>query len=120
MWRNAWQIAVLAVAMSGVAGCDRGGGSRWEVSVENKSEIPCSCFVTLGGDGSSKANADAIPKGKPVTLIAGSTDTVVQTVRVVRGTDEQLLTPNTPLPVGKRYLIVVGADGKVQASAADR
>ena len=112
MLRSLWPLAfVLVTGLSFVPGCDRGVRPQWEVTVENRGDVPCSFAITLGDGG--KANVDGIPKGKPVTLIAGSTDTVVRTIKVVRGADEQALTPNAVLPIGKRCSIVVGADGKV-------
>jgi hypothetical protein len=118
--RSLWLLPFLsAIGMSGLPGCDR-SGPAWEVTVENKTDVPCSFFITLGPDGGTKAHVDGITKGKPATLIAGSTDTVVQTVKVVRAADEQALTPNTALPVGKRYSIVLAADGKVEASVVSK
>ena len=60
-----------------------------------------------------------VTKGKVLTLIVGDNNTVVQTVKVVRGDDEQDLAPKTLLAVGKQYAIVVGDDGKVAAAIKD-
>jgi hypothetical protein len=101
-----------------VSGCS--GQREWEVTVENKSEVPCSFFVTMRADGSSKANVDDVAKGKTITLIGGSGETIIKTVKVVRGKDEQVLTPDTKLVDGKRYAIVVDADGKVATSVLEK
>jgi len=112
-------FAVAASLAVVLPGC--GGGQReWEVTVENQGKVPCSFFVTLGADGSSKANVDDVAKGKPVVLIAGSGDTIVHTIKVVCGTDEQVLTPDAKLLSGKRYAIVVNPDGKVATSVLDK
>jgi hypothetical protein len=121
MLRSLWLLACVSViGLVAVAGCKPAAPPQWEIAVENKSDVPCSFFVTLRTDGSSKANADGITKGQPVTLIGGSGDTVINTIKVVRGTDETALTPNAALPAGKRYLIVVEADGKVETSLVNR
>ncbi len=115
------RLGSLAVAISlsmPVLGC--GGPRGWEVTVENEGDVPCSFLVTLGADGGSKANVDGVARGKAVTLIAGSGETVVHTVKVVRGKEEQVLTPGASLTGGKRYAIVVDAGGKVATSVSDK
>ena len=92
---------------------------QWQVTVENKSDVACSVFIALGADGSSKVSVADVTNGKVVTLIVGDNNTVVQTVKVVRGDDEQDLAPKAPLAVGKQYAIVVGDDGKVAAAIKD-
>jgi hypothetical protein len=112
---------LLAMALSAAPGCDRPGQTYWEVAAENKNDTACSFSVTLGPDGGSKANVNGITSGKPVTLITGPGDTVVNTIKVVRGADDEtVLTPNATLQAGKRYLIVVAADGKVETSIVSR
>jgi hypothetical protein len=112
-------FAVSAVFLVALPGCSR-SPRQWEITVENRSDRPCSFFVTLGAGGNSGAKVEDVAKGKALTLIVGDTRTVVQTVRVVCGKDEQSLTPNVELPVAKRYVIVVGAGGKVETSVLDR
>lgn len=120
MLRSVSQMLAISTLLAlALPGC--GSGLRqWEVTAENKSDQPCSFFVTLGADGSSNANVEDVAKGKAVSLIAGDSKTVVQSVKVVRGKDEQTLTPNAELSVGKRYAVVVSADGKVETSVSDR
>jgi hypothetical protein len=100
-------------------GCSS-GQQQWEVSAENKSDAPCSFFVTLGPNGGSTANVENVKKGEVIPLIAGNLDTVVQTVKVVRGTEEQSLTPKINLPTGRRYAIVLDAQGKLSGSMMER
>jgi hypothetical protein len=107
--------AAVFVAMPGCS-----SQPEWEVTVENKGDVPCSFFVTMRADGSSKANVDDVAKGKVITLIGGIGETIVHTIKVVRGKDEQLLTPDAKLVNGKRYAIVVDADGKVATSVVDK
>lgn len=111
-------IAVSVPLFLIVPGCS--GQREWEVTVENKGDVPCSFFVTMRADGSGKANVDDVAKGKAVKLIGGSGETIIKTVKVVRGKDEQVLTPDTKLVDGKRYAIVVDADGKVATSVVDK
>lgn len=112
-------LALFTPVLLVVQGCSS-NPRQWEVTVENKSDVPCSCFVTLGEDGNSKAKVEDVAKGKAVSLIAGDSPTVVQSIKVVRGKDEQTLAPKAELPVGKRYAIVVTADGKVETSVSDK
>lgn len=120
MPRSTCRMLLCTAALLFISGCSS-GQKQWEITVENKSDVPCSVFVTMaGGGGSSNAKVEDVPKGKPVSIIVGYSKTTVQSVRVVRGKDEQTLTPNVELPVGKRYAIVVEADGKVATSTTDR
>ena len=41
---------------------------------------------------------DDLAKGKTITLVGGKGETVVHTVKVVRGKDEQVLIPKAKLP----------------------
>jgi hypothetical protein len=106
----------LALALPGCGSSPR----QWEVTVENQSDGPCSFFVILGADGNSHAQVEGVAPGESVSLIVGDGKTWVQSVKVVRGTDEQMLAPKAELPVGKRYAIVVNADGKLETSISDR
>lgn len=120
MSRRLTSLSVLTAAILFVAvpGCS--DQREWEVTVENKSAVPCSFAVTLGADGDSKANVDAVTKGDVIKLIGGSGETVVHTVMVVRDRDEQFLTPDAKLVGGKRYAIVVEPDGKLATSIANK
>ena len=100
-------------------GCGN-GRHPWEITLENRSDVPCSVFVTLGADGNSNAKVENFEKGKTIILISGNSSTIVQSIKVVRGKDEQTLTPKARLEVFKRYAIVVGADGKVETSISDK
>lgn len=111
-------MVVTAFLVVALAGCT--GKREWEITVENKGDVPASIHVTMRANGSSNAKIEDLTKGKTVTLIAESGETVVHTIKVVRGKDEQNLTPNVKLPAGKRYAIVVGSDGKVETSVSDR
>jgi hypothetical protein len=111
-------IVITACLLVALPGCS--GKREWEITVENKGDVPASVFVKMRADGSSNAKIDDLTKGKIVTLIAENGETIVHTVKVVRGKDEQTLKPNAKLPAGKRYAIVVGADGKVETSISDQ
>lgn len=113
-------LVLLTTTLLFLSGCSS-SQRQWEITVENKSDVPCSFFVTMTvPGGSSNAKVEDVAKGKQTTLIVGDAKTTVQSVRVVRGKDEETLTPNVELPVGKKYAIVVNADGKVETSTTDR
>ncbi len=116
--RVGFSFAVTFSLFLVVPGCT--GQREWEVTVENKGDVPCSFFVTMRADGSSKANVADVGKGKALKLIGGGGETVIKTVKVIRGKDEQVLTPDAKLVDGKRYAIVVDADGKVVTSVLDK
>ena len=48
------------------------------------------------------------------------TPTTIETVKVVRGKDEQKLQPNALVEPGRRFRIVVDADGKATTSLGAR
>ncbi len=122
MLRSQYLLPAVCAAMLLLAFAGCGSSQRqWEITVENKADAPCSFFIELGTDGnSSSVKVENVAKGKPITLIVGSSKTIVQSVRVVRDKGEETLKPKVELPVGKRYAISVGADGKVTASIVDR
>jgi hypothetical protein len=104
----------VALVLVAAAGC--GGKLQCEVTVENKSDTPCSFFVTLGEKSNIDVKVEDIGKGDEATLLVADSDTVVQSVRVMQGDKEQTLEPKEALPVGKRCAIVVDEDGKVDIS----
>lgn len=126
MLRSVGLMVVVFATGLALAGC--GGPLQWEVTAENQSDGPCSFFVTLGSDGNghanveseSHANVENVGQGETLALISGNTNTVVKSVKVMRGDEEQSLTPNTELPIGKRFAIVVRPDGRVETSVSDR
>ena len=65
-------------------------------------------------------HAADVAQCKATSLIVGPGETMVLTVKVVRGEEEEALTPNTKLIPGKRFAIVVEEDGKVTTSVEDR
>jgi hypothetical protein len=111
-------FGVVGLLIAGLAGC--GGEREWEVTVENRGDIPCSFVVMLRPDGSSSAAVDAVAGGKTVRLIAGTGDTIVHSVKVVRGKAEQVLPLKASLPAGKAFRIVVGFDGKAETSVVEK
>ena len=121
MLRSHCQLPTVCIAMFlALAGCGS-GRHQWEITVENKADAPCSFFIELGTDGnSSSVKVENVAKGKPSTLIVGSSKSIVQSVRVVRDKGEETLSLKIELPVGKRFAVSVGADGKATAFISDR
>jgi hypothetical protein len=76
--------------------------------------------VTLDTDDSPAMKVEGVTKGERFSLVAGISQTVVRTIKVVCGKDEQTLAPNMALPVGNQYAIIVGSDGKLEASVSAR
>lgn len=108
-------VVLLCLLVASLEGCDA-SRRKWEVSVRNDGAVPASFFLTLGG--SSKADVANVAPGPALSLIVGESPSVLQAIRVVRGSDEQTITPNIPLPLGARCLIVVDANGKIDVSLA--
>ena len=111
--------AVCVAMLMAFAGC--GSSQRqWEITVDNRMNAPCSFFITLDADSSGSANVEKVAKGKPISLIVGNSNTIVQSVRVVTDKGEETLSLKIELPVGKRFAVSVGADGKATAFISDR
>src|SRR4051794_22143898 len=91
-------VAFFAVALPGCGG----GKGEWEITVENKGDVPCSVFVTMRPDGSSTAHVDDVGSGRTVTLAGARGETFVHTVKVVRGKEEQVLTLDVKLLADQR------------------
>ncbi len=111
-------LAGCALVAAALPGC--GGSRQWEITAENKSDVPCSVAVVMGPDSNRTAKVSDLTKERAYVLIAGSSTMIVRSVKVVRGKEEQILKPDVELSPGKRYVIVVGEDGKVEASIKDR
>ena len=85
-------------------------------------DIPASAVQGVGShlDRVSRGDIRNPTVQRTLSLIVGPGETMVLTVKVVRGEEEEVLTPNTKLVPGKRYVIVVEEDGKVETSVVDR
>lgn len=118
MLRTALVLLSLAAGIT-LAGCG-GGSQKWELSVENKSDAPCSFSVVFGPEGSAKAAIQDVAKGESHSLIEGDATTRVQSISVTSGKGKVDLTPDIELPVGNRCHIVYGADRKIQITLTDR
>jgi hypothetical protein len=112
-------LVVAAGLLVAQSGC-RSGSQEWEITAENQSAVPCSIAITYGEDGRRNARVDELTKGKAHVLVAEKHPTIIRSVKVIHGKDEWLIKPDAELPLGKRYVIVVAADGKVLASVRDK
>jgi len=110
---------LMALALGGLSGCSE-EKEQWEVTVENRSTVPCTYIVTLGLNGAGSARVDALAAGKQVVLVVGNSDTVVHTIKTIIEKDEEELQPDLRLPVGKRCAIIVSPEGNVEARVEDR
>jgi hypothetical protein len=112
-------VAVAAVLVVTSAACDS-NSRNWEITAENKSALPCSIVIIYGEDSSASARVDALEKGRAHVLVSGSVETPIRSVKVVLRKDEEVLKPDVRLTAGKRYAIVVAADGEVTAAVEDK
>lgn len=111
-------IAVACVVL-GQIGCS-GESRKWELAVENRGETPCTIAINYGEDGSRSARVEHLSKSPPQVLVAEPVETPLRTVTVKVGEDEQTLKPDVKLTNGKRYTIVIAADGKASVVTADK
>lgn len=117
---------VIALAFMFGAGCGRGAVSpEWEIAVENRSDSAVDVAVTHGiktasGQSQGSANVGNLSKGKPASMLVGPGKTVVKTVKVTQNGKAQELTPEAEIEPGKKFLIIVGTDGKVSGSVVKR
>jgi len=103
--------SILLALIAFLAGC-RGNQREWEVAVENKTDVPCSVSVTLGGSGAKGgASVDNVVKDQTFVLVAGPSSTVVETIKVTRAGATETLTPKASLTAGKRYTIIIAPTG---------
>ncbi len=121
MTRLQTTFAVALVCLSALPGCrdQAEAKQQWQIAAENQSVTPCAVSVKLGGENFFAASTDHLEKGKPFILLAAKPKVKVLSVKVVRGKDEQEIEPETDVPVGKRFTILVAADGKVTTSLTD-
>ena len=128
MKRPSSRLLPVVIMLFGLfaAGCGRGKVSHeWEIAINNRSSSAVDVAATYGMQRNgvqSQGNASLgnVASGKVVTLIVGPQPTVVKTVKVTRNGEAQELTPDAEISPGKKYLILVGTDGKVSGSVTDR
>ena len=122
MTRTAGFVAILAAAL---VGCRGKVSHEWEIAIDNRSSSAVNVTATFGMQGNgvqSQGNASLgnVASGKVLTLIVGPQPTVVKTVKVTRKGEAQELTPDAEISPGKKYLILVGTDGKVSGAVSNR
>ncbi len=122
MTRTFSLVAILAAAL---VGCRGKVSQEWEIAIDNRSPSVVDVTATFGITGNgyqSQGNASLgnVASGKVVTLVVGPGSTVVKTVKVTRNGEVQELKPDAEISSGKKYLIVVGADGKPSGSVSGR
>lgn len=117
----------LCVAMLSalLLGCSVPAPNEWLITVDNRSNAAIDVSVTYGmktanGQSQGNANTNNVAPGKSVPLAVGQQTTVIKTVKVTRGGEAQELTPEVELAVGKKYVILVGADGKAGGTESNR
>ncbi len=108
-------LVVVMIGALSLSGC--GNSSQWEITVENTGTSPCSVYVTLGyagggAQGTSKASIKGVGAGKQLSLLVGDSPRTIESIRIIRGDDEELIEPNTKIQRGGRFAIVVPAAGK--------
>lgn len=107
-------------------GCGRSAVSHeWEIAVENRGDVAVDFSITHGVQGPGmdtrgSVSVANVTKGKPVTLLVGPGMTVVRTVKVTRNDVAQELKPEVEIQAGKKYFIVVDADGKASGLVSKR
>ena len=114
-------LALVAV----LAGCGGPVSNEWLITIDNRSNAAIDVSVTYGmktatGQSQGNANTSNVTPGKSVPLCVGQMTTVIKTVKVTRGGEAQELTPEVEIAVGKKYVILVGADGKAGGSLSNR
>lgn len=102
-----------------LAGCNS-RARKWEFTAENMGDVPCTVAVIYGENGSRTARVDGLQKGKAHVLLAAPVEAPIREVKVVLGRDERVYHPDVRLTAGKRYALVVSADGSMTISAVDK
>jgi hypothetical protein len=99
------------------AGCG-GESETWEIVVENRADSPCDIAITYGKDGGRRASVDQVLKGKPHSMVAEPYENPLVSVTVTVGNDVQVPKPDLMLTAGKRYSVIVAADGKATVTVS--
>ena len=107
------------------AGCSGSVSNEWLITIDNRSNAAVDVSVTYGmktanGQSQGNANTSNVAPGKSVPLCVGQMTTVIKTVKVTRDGEAQELAPEVEIAVGKKYVILVGADGKEGGSLSNR
>lgn len=118
-------FCVAMFVLLGLIGCQKAeepkvGERKWEIVAENQSNVPCAVSVDLGGGTFNDARVDELSQGKRWVLLSAIPKVIVRSAKVVRNAQVQEVKPNVEVPIGKRYLILVTADGKLNTSMADQ
>ena len=110
-------LAICALLFVALPGC---GGGQWEITAENRGDAPGKLVVTL--DGNSSARVDELAKGNVEVLLRGKAAATIREVEVIPSKSNKTtkLHPGVELAPGKRYHIVVEADGEVKASLKEK
>lgn len=108
-----------------LAGCSGSVSNEWLITIDNRSSAAVDVSVDYGmktanGQSQGNANTSNVAPGKSVPLCVGQMTTVIKTVKVTRGGEAQELTPEVEIAVGKKYVILVGTDGKAGGSLSNR
>ncbi|MBC8116268.1 MAG: hypothetical protein H7062_17915 [Candidatus Saccharimonas sp.] len=116
---------LCAALVTMLAGCGGAASREWEIAVENRGDVAVDFSITHGVQGPGvdsrgSASVGSVTKGKPVTLLVGPGMTVVRTVKVTRKDAVQELKPEVEIQAGKKYFVVVDADGKASGSVSNR
>ena len=125
-WRARVTIINLFLFLgTSLFGCGGKVSHEWEIAAENRGDVGVDFAVTFGmrsptADNSGNASVANVAKGKSITLVAGPGKTMVKTVKVTRKGEAQELTPEAEIEPGKKFLIIVGTDGKVSGSVVSR
>jgi hypothetical protein len=112
----------LAVILTG---CSVPAPNEWMITVDNRSNAAIDISVTYGvktanSQSQGNANVSNVAPGKSVPLTVGQQTTVIKTVKVTSGGVAQELTPEVEIVAGKKYVILVGADGKAGGTLSNR
>ena len=118
-----WNRSLVLVAA--LVGCSGPVTNEWLIAIDNRSNAAIDVSVNYGmktanGQSQGNANTSNVAPGKSVPLCVGQMTTVIKTVKVTRGGEAQELTPEVEIAVGKKYVILVGADGKAGGSLSSR
>ena len=107
-------LLIVILSMSMFVGCR---GREWQIAVENQSDVPCTFILDFGNN--NPTHIDNMAKGGPDVLQAGSIKQTVMSIKVIRGTDVQEFKSPIELTPGKKLLIGVGPDGKLNTSLTE-
>ena len=103
-----------------LSGCENSQQPKWEIVADNQSDSACTVSLELAGGSYTEAKVDDLAAGKKRVVLSGVPKVIVRVVKIVHNGQSQAVKRNIEIPTGKRFLVLISADGKLNTSLTDQ